>query len=67
MIKSDIKSPCVQVCSLDARNICVGCGRTLGEIAEWSQASAIRKSHILGLARSRLTLLTADHDRNSPQ
>ncbi|HEY0886150.1 MAG TPA: DUF1289 domain-containing protein [Ramlibacter sp.] len=34
----DVPSPCVSVCRMDARRgLCVGCCRTLDEIAGWSQ------------------------------
>ncbi len=33
-------SPCIQVCVLDAAARCTGCGRTIDEIARWSQMSA---------------------------
>lgn len=33
-----VPSPCVSVCRMDARRgLCVGCCRTLDEIAAWSQ------------------------------
>jgi predicted Fe-S protein YdhL (DUF1289 family) len=28
-------SPCINVCSLDERNLCRGCHRSLREIAAW--------------------------------
>jgi uncharacterized protein len=31
-----VESPCIKVCKLDAHSVCVGCGRTLAEIADWS-------------------------------
>ena len=31
-----MKSPCVKVCIMDPqREVCMGCGRTLDEIARW--------------------------------
>ena len=34
---SAVPSPCTGVCTLDdAQDLCVGCGRTLDEIAAWS-------------------------------
>jgi len=34
----DVPSPCVSVCRMDpGRGLCVGCCRTLDEIAAWSQ------------------------------
>jgi uncharacterized protein len=35
---TDIPSPCVKVCVMDpGRGICVGCYRTLDEIAHWGE------------------------------
>ncbi|MGE5513751.1 MAG: DUF1289 domain-containing protein [Bacteroidota bacterium] len=32
----DIVSPCIKVCVIDpSTGLCVGCGRTLAEIARW--------------------------------
>ena len=28
-------SPCLQICRLDRYGVCIGCGRTKQEIAEW--------------------------------
>jgi predicted Fe-S protein YdhL (DUF1289 family) len=42
-----IASPCVDICRLDAQGLCVGCRRTIGEIAEWSRASDARRREIL--------------------
>jgi uncharacterized protein len=42
-----VSSPCVDVCRLDAQGICVGCRRTLAEIAEWSSAGETRRREIL--------------------
>jgi uncharacterized protein len=32
-----IPSPCIDVCQLDVNGVCVGCFRTLDEIARWLQ------------------------------
>lgn len=42
-----VLSPCVSLCRIDRDRVCIGCGRTLNEIAEWSQASDDRKREIL--------------------
>jgi predicted Fe-S protein YdhL (DUF1289 family) len=35
-----IPSPCVQICTLDpSGRLCLGCGRSLDEIARWSTMS----------------------------
>jgi len=49
-------SPCVGVCQLQGR-VCVGCGREIGEIAEWGSASPGRKAQIVGAARQRLAII----------
>ena len=40
-------SPCINICQLDPQGLCVGCRRTLEEIAEWSGASEARRREIL--------------------
>jgi predicted Fe-S protein YdhL (DUF1289 family) len=47
MIEVPVASPCVDICRLDAQGLCVGCRRTLEEIAEWSRASEARRREIL--------------------
>ena len=35
-----IASPCTKVCTIDPRTgLCLGCGRTLDEIAQWGSLS----------------------------
>ena len=41
-----IRSPCIAVCEL-RNGYCVGCGRTMDEIVEWSSATDARKEDIL--------------------
>jgi len=33
-------SPCVDICALDDSNVCVGCGRKMGEIVRWAAMTA---------------------------
>ncbi|WP_071872274.1 DUF1289 domain-containing protein [Atopomonas hussainii] len=47
-------SPCVRRCCLDEREVCLGCGRTLAEILEWSRADNVRRAQILHDAQQRL-------------
>jgi len=43
-----IVSPCIKVCVMDpARRICVGCGRTLDEIARWGSMSDAERAGIM--------------------
>ncbi len=32
-----VESPCVKICVIEDDGLCVGCARTLDEIARWSQ------------------------------
>ena len=43
-----IESPCVKVCTIDARSgLCLGCGRNLDEIARWSAMSAAERARVM--------------------
>jgi hypothetical protein len=46
-LNSPVPSPCIDVCRLDARGLCIGCRRTIEEISEWSRASDARRLEIL--------------------
>ena len=49
-----VQSPCIKVCIIGKSGACIGCGRTLSEIAEWNGASGPRKTLIAASARTRL-------------
>nr|WP_279483511.1 DUF1289 domain-containing protein [Aureimonas sp. SK2] len=54
-----LSSPCVDVCTLDgAGALCIGCGRTLPEIAAWSGLSEPARLAIMGELGERLRLHT---------
>ena len=43
-----MNSPCVKVCQMDPeRGLCLGCRRTLDEIAHWAQMSEAERAHIM--------------------
>ncbi len=49
-----VPSPCVSVCVLDANGIlCLGCFRTLDEIASWSLLDADAKRGVLAALPER--------------
>ena len=50
-------SPCIGVCQLDGRTqICIGCGRTINEIAHWMRFSdSERRAIVARIERSRKT------------
>ena len=47
MARHQIKSPCNSICTLDKNNVCKGCGRTLDEIANWSQLTESQAKAII--------------------
>ncbi|MGR6805170.1 DUF1289 domain-containing protein [Sphaerotilus natans] len=49
-----VASPCINVCRLDAGSgLCVGCLRTLDEIAAWSRLDDAARAAILDLLPAR--------------
>ena len=43
-----IETPCVKICTLDAGSgLCLGCGRTIDEIARWGTMSAAERSRVM--------------------
>ncbi|MBI1250994.1 MAG: DUF1289 domain-containing protein [Alphaproteobacteria bacterium] len=50
-----IESPCVRVCAISGQTgRCVGCGRTLKEIANWSGLTAAERQAIMAALPERL-------------
>ncbi|WP_072899108.1 DUF1289 domain-containing protein [Hydrocarboniphaga daqingensis] len=50
-------SPCIGVCLLNEAEICTGCGRSIGEIVEWSAAAPQRQQQICAAAAQRLSII----------
>lgn len=49
-----ISSPCVKVCAVDGRTgLCVGCWRTLKEIAAWGSLSEAQRREIMAVLPGR--------------
>ena len=43
-----MQSPCTKICTLDARRErCLGCARTLDEIARWASMSEAERERIM--------------------
>jgi uncharacterized protein len=54
-----IESPCTNICTLDARSgLCLGCGRTIDEIARWAAMSADERARIMAELPARRASLT---------
>jgi predicted Fe-S protein YdhL (DUF1289 family) len=49
-----VQSPCINICRLNADQICIGCGRTAAEVGEWLGASEPRRFAIRRAANARL-------------
>jgi predicted Fe-S protein YdhL (DUF1289 family) len=52
-----VESPCVRNCCLDEQDVCLGCGRSIDDILEWSGADSERRRVILQGAQQRLVLI----------
>jgi predicted Fe-S protein YdhL (DUF1289 family) len=53
---SAASTPCIKVCVIDPRTgLCEGCGRTLTEIAHWSQLGEAERLAIMAGLPERLT------------
>jgi predicted Fe-S protein YdhL (DUF1289 family) len=52
---ADIESPCNKICAIDPTSaLCVGCGRTLAEIAGWISFRADERARIMAELPRRL-------------
>lgn len=48
-------SPCINICTLDARTgLCVGCGRTLDEVAGWSTLGEAQRASVMQQLPARM-------------
>ncbi|HSV19577.1 MAG TPA: DUF1289 domain-containing protein [Casimicrobiaceae bacterium] len=56
-----MRSPCVSVCVLDpaGTGVCVGCGRTLDEVAAWSDMTNAQRRDVVARLPQRLAALRA--------
>lgn len=55
-----IKTPCIKVCIVDgASGHCLGCGRTLGEIAKWASFTASERDAVMAQLPPRMEALKA--------
>jgi uncharacterized protein len=50
-----IESPCAKICTLEpVSGLCLGCGRTLREIASWSAFTASERASVMMELPARL-------------
>jgi len=56
--KLSLETPCVNICLLDSETgLCVGCGRTIQEIAGWAGMSPERRRAIMAALPGRMAQL----------
>jgi uncharacterized protein len=49
------ETPCIAVCMIDPRtSLCLGCGRTLPEIARWQRMDSAERQAVMALLPSRM-------------
>jgi uncharacterized protein len=55
---ADIVSPCIDVCDVDSTGqYCIGCGRSMAEIAAWLAMTAAQRQVIMAELPARLQRL----------
>jgi len=42
-----IETPCISICKLDSKSICIGCFRTTDEIARWREMTNCERVAIM--------------------
>ena len=58
-----VRSPCTNICRIDtATDWCVGCGRTLDEIARWGTTSDKDRDAVMASLPERMATLSRDGD-----
>jgi predicted Fe-S protein YdhL (DUF1289 family) len=56
-----IESPCVRVCMVEGRSgLCLGCYRTLAEIARWTGYSDAERAEVMQALRARRARIALD-------
>lgn len=46
-VADNVRSPCVSVCALDEKDVCIGCHRTGDEILRWTQMTNDERREVL--------------------
>ena len=62
---SVIESPCINICVMDRReDLCVGCHRSLQEIASWGMMSAAERTAVMKQLPDRKQYLKRKRDQD---
>ena len=60
MNPAPISTPCIKVCIVDGgKGVCIGCGRTLGEIASWGSLDEAQRQAIMRELPARMAEVKA--------
>jgi predicted Fe-S protein YdhL (DUF1289 family) len=55
VLQDMIQTPCINICTIDARSrLCMGCGRTLDEVAGWSRFTPERRAAVMAELPARM-------------
>jgi predicted Fe-S protein YdhL (DUF1289 family) len=58
-VETPIETPCTRVCVVHpALGLCVGCGRSLDEIAQWIDFDSAERARIMAQLPSRLAIIS---------
>jgi predicted Fe-S protein YdhL (DUF1289 family) len=58
-VETPIETPCTRVCVVHpALGLCVGCGRSLDEIARWIDFDSAERARIMAQLPSRLAIIS---------
>ena len=56
MDDKSLNSPCINICELNDQDVCIGCYRTITEIAHWNQYGDLQKKEVYLASRERQLL-----------
>jgi uncharacterized protein len=64
-LRQPASTPCVQICVIDPRSgFCIGCGRTLDEIATWGALDEPSRLAVMAGLEARLRVAQAQEARH---
>ena len=53
VVTQPVRSPCIGVCALDEKDLCIACRRSGVEIGEWGVLNNEQKQGVMELVRQR--------------
>jgi len=61
------ESPCTKICTLDAAGVCLGCLRTVAEIASWTSMTSAEQWQLLAVLEERRNLKAGSTEPPQPR